>query len=246
MLAPTTKSVIEFMYDVDHTKDQNGPKLVRFLKSAEFRAHLELSTKIIHLLDEMAMAIGEMGSYAGTGIYSYSTISLTMRLKQYIITWNTLNEVVLETINISLDLGMDKKHINFDSIMTNSHVKRVGLRSIVSEFDKEMRVSHFKSLRNRIVHEGTLIDNELASLTSQLQSLHQQQGPGIWAKPLPVEDFEARMAELVGSIDLYAKEKARSLRQHLELTVKFYNSIVVALIPFVRERVLGKTALERI
>jgi len=198
-------------------------KILRALRKLKSREKLEdlgqvLGVKIWSSLSDLDKSVEEIHHQIGLLPNLNTAIHASIAVKFYIVSWCTLSDILAGFINTALNLGINKKDINFTMILRNEHVQRTRLPEIIQKYRKEIDFSRYTELRNEIVHRGILNDTELLTITNKLHEIDMK--GQIFGTPLANERSKVQM-----ELEKYLLRKGDDFTTHISNTVAMLDEI---------------------
>jgi hypothetical protein len=188
---------------------------------------------------EVKNLFNELGAILDLFQRAHSFPELTALLKLYVISWNSLSDLVAILLNEIYDLGIADHDVNFGAILRNHHIRSTEIPAAVKRHAKSTRYDHFVKLRNEIVHRGKLADEDLIAInTDLLMNLLQK------AKESTLNDEDAKSTALKAAREeTRTEQRVRELiskrqsenREHLASTGALLAEIAAIIVPRIQQ-----------
>lgn len=182
--------------------------------------NLMVTVEIDEIEKEIKSVLENLGVSGNYLIFrSYSIEQLTIGIKQYLIAWSTMKDLMANLINTSLELGIHEKDISFGMILRNEKVKRTNIMEICNKHSKSLDVSNTDRKRNEAIHRGKLIDEEVDKYRTKYNELFAQKYSLLNLNPISDEEFDKRLKELNEELTVLVNSKKIEYSEHLQLTI---------------------------
>lgn len=215
--SPLTVPVLDFL--------QNPDKALRFKKRdyAFYEGRIWLVLHRLNSIDE------EIRTILNDLTSPTFPVHVSVLLKMYSITTETMGDVFAWLISEVFDLGYDERQISLGSLLKNRHVVESGIPNIFKSRSAELRTAHFGRQRNDIVHRGVLKESRLNELDLEMIEL-------IAANIDNGMPSEQGYEVILQKLRLFSEEKRRELSDHYKTVLSTLDAAMEILANEVRAK----------
>ncbi|MDA8788670.1 Cthe_2314 family HEPN domain-containing protein, partial [Porticoccaceae bacterium] len=148
---------------------------------------------------------------------------LVIGLKHYLISWSTLNDMMLYLVNMCFDLGLAKRDVNHGLIRRNSKVKDSQIIDILDIHKSNIDVSQTNKKRNDAAHRGKLLDSEIDEFQKKSKNLWSKKHSLLMinsSEQITDDEFNMQLRELNKQLANLVAIKHLEYSKHYERTLE--------------------------
>lgn len=173
----------------------------------------ELEREIKAVLGKLGVAVNVLFSKA------YSIEELVIGIKQYLIAWSTMKDLMAILINTSLDLGIHENDISFGMMLRNQKVTKTDVPTICGRHSNKIDVPYTDKQRNDAIHRGKLLDDEINEFRNRHSHLFSQRYSLLALNPISDDEFKRGLEDLNTELSKLVELKRAQYSKHFELTL---------------------------
>ena len=154
---------------------------------------------------------------------------LRIVIKNYNITFITLNEIVLDFINVVYRLGLPTKTCNMETVMQNENIDTDELNAIFKKYRKILYINDYSEDRNLVVHENQLKSRSIIDLTNDFEKAISTHVATFAEEAMRRDNLDQLAVQMAEIGKKYYRSVFDDLTLHWKNTKNFINEILESL-----------------
>lgn len=176
-------------------------------------------TEINEIETEIKLILNQLGTTNNFLVKTYSIEELVIGVKQYLIAWSTMKDLMVNLMNVCFDLGIHETDLSYGLVMRNKKVKNSNIPKIVKDHQKSINVQYTDTQRNDAIHRGKLLDDEINEFRAQYNKLISRKFGVLNPEPISDEEFNKEYKKLNSELKSLVELKKQEYSDHFKRTM---------------------------
>jgi len=192
-------------------------------------SNLAIAKEIDDIAREIESILNRLGKSHKTILTTYSIEELVLGVKYYLLAWSAMKDLMANFINISFDLGIHEKDINYGMMLRNEKIKNTDIPKIIKEHALRIDISNTDKQRNEVAHRGRLLDKDIVDFKSRYNRIYAERYSLLELSPISDAEYKEKIKVLDSELLPLVKQKREEYKTHFYNTMELNKSLAIVL-----------------